>query len=307
MGVARLYSEHFPAMPTTWWMLSLLRRFQHPRPRLVCAACTGLALPGLSRSLACRCSTLSMPQCCLCTTDFCRDVAERAAASASQLTPAAHQCTGWPCARWPTADPAWHASQRRYVAACARPQDHRLRSVPALRHKPQKVGLDDWACRRGHVYGTIVVDLQRRRPIELLPDREASTVAAWFAQHAQIRVATRDRAGAYAQAIRQGAPAAVQVADRWHLLKNFGETLERWLSRFGPALRETARQPQEDCAPPPTAKVEPGQIKAKDLASQHRRARRLVGYEDVIRLHAQGMSVSAIARQRQLDRKTARH
>jgi transposase len=70
--------------------------------------------------------------------------------------------------------------------------------------EPQEVGIGDWAYRRGQVYGTIVVDLQRRRPIELLPDREASTVAAWLAQHAHIRVVTRDRAAAYAQAIRRG-------------------------------------------------------------------------------------------------------
>jgi len=88
-------------------------------------------------------------------------------------------------------------------------------------------GIDEWAWRKGTHFGTIVVDLERRQVVELLLDRSAATTADWFKSHPEIEVVSRDRAGPYADAARQGAPQARQVADRFHLLKNFRETVER--------------------------------------------------------------------------------
>ncbi|HKB47650.1 MAG TPA: ISL3 family transposase [Ktedonobacterales bacterium] len=96
---------------------------------------------------------------------------------------------------------------------------------------PRVVGVDDWAWRRGSRSGTIVCDLECRRPLDLLPDREVASTATWLAAHPRITVVSRDRGGAYADAARQGAPEAVQVADRWHLLKNLGDALEGFLRR----------------------------------------------------------------------------
>jgi transposase len=86
--------------------------------------------------------------------------------------------------------------------------------TPAL----QAIGVDEWAWRRGHWYGTILVDLATHRIVDLLPDRSASIVAAWLAQHPTITVVCRDRSDLYAEGIRRGAPHAIQVVDRFHLV-----------------------------------------------------------------------------------------
>ena len=82
------------------------------------------------------------------------------------------------------------------------------------------VGIDDWAMRRNHRYGTIVCDLKKRCVVTLLPDREVGTVAAWLKAHGDIRIVARDRGGGYGEATTRALPDAVQVADRWHLMEN---------------------------------------------------------------------------------------
>lgn len=81
-------------------------------------------------------------------------------------------------------------------------------------------GIDDWAFGRNHRYGSIVCDLERRRIVALLPDREAATVRAWLSEHPEIRVVPRDRGGGYGEAAAKALPDALQVADRWHLMEN---------------------------------------------------------------------------------------
>src|SRR5512139_3304283 len=103
-----------------------------------------------------------------------------------------------------------------------------VRSLPDPRvGQLRVVGIDDFALRRRHVYATIVVDLETRRPVDVIEGREAGPVAAWLAQHPQVEVVCRDRARAYAEAARAGAPQAQQVADRWHLWKNLCEAVDK--------------------------------------------------------------------------------
>lgn len=85
---------------------------------------------------------------------------------------------------------------------------------------PRIIGIDDWAWKKGHRYGTIICDLERRQVIDLLPDREAATVEAWLSGHPGIQIVSRDRGGGHGQAVGRALPNAVQVADRWHLLEN---------------------------------------------------------------------------------------
>ncbi|AGW95725.1 hypothetical protein N234_37305 [Ralstonia pickettii DTP0602] len=119
-----------------------------------------------------------------------------------------------------------------------------LRRAPGRKRKPRPrvVGIDDWAIARGHQYGTIIVDLERREPIAVFAGREATAVTAWMRAHPSIEIVARDRSGAYSEAVDIALPAAKQVSDRWHLLCNQRDNVERLLYRLGPQLRQAAQQ-----------------------------------------------------------------
>ena len=172
---------------------------------------------------------------------------------------------------------------------------------------PRVLAVDDWAWRRGHRYGTVLVDLERNRVVDLLPDRQTDTLAAWLREHPGVKVIARDRAGAYADGARQGAPEAVQVADRWHLLRNLGMAMRALVDRHGVAVRRAAQYVGEQA--PIAAEMPlplPHKPSAAERAGQAALARRQARYEEAARLHAKGVPISRIAALLGAERKTVR-
>src|SRR5262245_24425555 len=133
----------------------------------------------------------------------------------------------------------------------------RLQNQPA--EPPRVVGIDDWAWRKGQRYGTLVVDLERSDVIDLLPDLDAQTVAAWLKAHPGVEVVSRDRSQAYTQAATEGASQVEQVADRWHLLTNLREAVERVLERHSAVVDAALKATETPTEPAQAAAVlEPG-------------------------------------------------
>ena len=128
----------------------------------------------------------------------------------------------------------------------------RVVKAPELRQsKTPHIGFYEWACQRGHTYGTLIVNLDSHRPLALLPGREKRALTTWFRKYSEIKVVSRDRGGIYAFAAREGAPQARQVADRWHLLKNIGDALERMMHRYIRLIREVSNELSPKIVVPP--------------------------------------------------------
>lgn len=169
----------------------------------------------------------------------------------------------------------------------------------------RNLGVDDWAWRKGQDYGTILVNLDLRRVIDLLPDRSSESFSEWLRNHPEVVTIARDRCGLYAEGATLGAPAAEQVADRFHLLLNLSSAVERVLEERS---RDLILPPVEELPPAPTKTTAPVpvEVAAPPTLQQQRRQRRLERYQQVVELHSQGCSQKAISQELGIERKTIR-
>lgn len=162
---------------------------------------------------------------------------------------------------------------------------------------PAVLSIDDFAFRRGRTYGTIVVDLEHHRVIDVLSDRSADSVAAWLQQHPGVDVVSRDRSGEYAEGTRRGAPEATQVADRFHLLRNLGDVTHRVLQRHASTVQ---RLPAPGSSPHGLSRI---RLDREGSREQTRAAMR-TRFEQIHALAAEGLSKEAIAKRLGLNRQT---
>ncbi len=191
----------------------------------------------------------------------------------------------------------------------------RVKTSPVEPETPVRcLGIDDFAFRKGHDYGTILIDLERGRVIDILKSRDCADVEAWLKAHPGIEVITRDRASAYANAASGGAPQAMQVADRWHLLKNVREAAERLLNR----RRKLVHKHLKIETPTPTVELElptfqdvsvsdepeTPPLTAREESREAKRQQQVEQYDRVRELHAAGESIRGIATTLELDRET---
>ena len=185
-----------------------------------------------------------------------------------------------------------------------------LHSITDADHErgPRVLGVDDCALRRKHRrYGTLLVDLETHRPIDLLDDRTADVFADWLRCHPGVEIIVRDRAGAYAEGGRRGAPTAIQVADRFHLSANAGAALDEVLrsrrrhTEYVVVAEPDRRGPE---GPTPTAPEPPPSLAQQELTI--RRTRRSARWDEVRLLRASGYSIQRIAREMSMHRRTVR-
>lgn len=174
---------------------------------------------------------------------------------------------------------------------------------------PRVVGVDEWAWKKGRNYGTLCVDLERRQPIDLLPDRSSDTIAAWLVARPTIEIIARDRSGGFTDGATRGAPHATQVADRFHLLGNLRDALERCFLHKRSLIKQAAQTLTEQMRAVSGARPAPHGVGARrtrvsEAASLERHATAVELHHTIHELHAKLVDIANIARQVGVSRRT---
>ncbi len=177
-----------------------------------------------------------------------------------------------------------------------------VKTLPVEKAPPPRViGIDDWAWRKGLRYGTILVDLERHQVIDLLPDRSVENISAWLQAHPEVEIVSRDRGAEYIEGVSLGAPTAIQVADRWHLMRNLKDTLEHLLEQNRVCLTAAGNGPVSlapNLVPSESETLSsPPLLLKTEQRKQVTREKRLTRYEEVVELRKQGLTLKEIVHQ----------
>ncbi len=157
------------------------------------------------------------------------------------------------------------------------------------------LGIDDFALRRGRTYGTVLVDLKHHKVLDLLPDRKAETAQVWIEAHPEIDLVSRDRGGDYAAAARKGAPQAIQTADRFHLVKNLAEAVQKALAHCGTQIRKDRKTAETTLVMEPVEPL-PSPVTSGGRPYSAHQTERYERYQQVMVLRDQGVKVKEIAK-----------
>ena len=169
---------------------------------------------------------------------------------------------------------------------------------------PEVLGMDDWAYKEGTRYGTLLVDLEASKPIDMLPSRSAKSVAEWLQKHPGIAIISRDRSKEYIAGINAGAPDAIQVADRWHLLCNLREAVEKLMKAYARDLKTVSKSFLS--SPVSADHADENELMGATEDDPSPPTRRELRFDEVKRLAAQGYTQRAIARQSGVSRTTVK-
>lgn len=202
-----------------------------------------------------------------------------------------------------------HLADRLGYQVCGSSLLTYLKQLPLPQFEvPKHLGVDDFAFRRGRQYGTILVDLERHQPIALLGDRKAETLANWLRCHPGVEVLSRDRSKIYRSGMTQGAPHAIQVADRFHLVQNLTETLEKVFSQYHTELKAIEQEHRPHMSAPKVALVraKPTATVAAQAQFQAKHQRRSDQQQQIKRLNEQHWTQAAIAQTVGVSERTVR-
>ncbi|MGE7157376.1 ISL3-like element ISMex26 family transposase [Methylorubrum rhodesianum] len=188
---------------------------------------------------------------------------------------------------------------RRLMVPASR--DTMLRTVRRRAQRPAEtltvIGIDDWAFRRGQRYGTLICDLERRRVVALLPDRESGTIEAWLTAHPEIAVLARDRGGGYGEAAARALPTTIQVADRWHLMENASAAFLNAVRKSMTAIRVAVG----------AATIDPNRLTCAERLQYEGYRRRTATAKAILTLSRQGMPIRQIVCTTGHSRRLVRH
>lgn len=184
-------------------------------------------------------------------------------------------------------------------------------SLPTIK-QPRVLGVDDWAYRKGVSYGTVLIDMETSKPIDILKSRDGADLKEWLRNYKDVEIVTRDRASSYSSAIDEVCPNAIQVADRFHLLMNLSDALDKYFKSINPKINELIKEKTNEILSYPIDNSASNAIEkehvtsANDCLCEEKFDQRLVIFNKVKELQKENVAITKISREMEISRATVR-